>query len=204
VTRADLLRRALLLSITSIVLSGVLGGLAVAIGLVSGRLSLLGFGFDAAIDSIASIVLVWRFRLEARHPARAEHAERVAERGVGAVLLGLAIYLGYTAARALATGAHPESTTAGLVLSLASVVLLPPLAIAKYRVARALDSGALRADSVLTGVAAVLALFALLGFVLTEALRLEWADSAAALVVAIVLAREGATAFRRQGLTAEG
>ena len=203
-TRADLLRRALLLSITSIVLSGVLGGLAVAIGLVSGRLSLLGFGFDAAIDSIASIVLVWRFRLEARHPARAEHAERVAERGVGAVLLGLAIYLGYTAARALATGAHPESTTAGLVLSLASVVLLPPLAIAKYRVARALDSGALRADSVLTGVAAVLALFALLGFVLTEALRLEWADSAAALVVAIVLAREGATAFRRQGLTAEG
>jgi len=204
VTRADLLRRALLLSITSIVLSGVLGGLAVAIGLVSGRLSLLGFGFDAAIDSIASIVLVWRFRLEARHPARAEHAERVAERGVGAVLLGLAIYLGYTAARALATGAHPESTTAGLVLSLASVVLLPPLAIAKYRVARALDSGALRADSVLTGVAAVLALFALLGFVLTEALRLEWADSAAALVVAIVLAREGAAAFRRQGLTAEG
>ena len=203
-TRADLLRRALLLSITSIVLSGVLGGLAVAIGLVSGRLSLLGFGFDAAIDSIASIVLVWRFRLEARHPARAEHAERVAERGVGAVLLGLAIYLGYTAARALATGAHPESTTTGLVLSLASIVLLPPLAIAKYRVARALDSGALRADSVLTGVAAVLALFALLGFVLTEALRLEWADSAAALVVAIVLAREGAAAFRRQGLTAEG
>jgi divalent metal cation (Fe/Co/Zn/Cd) transporter len=202
--RADLLRRALLLSITSIVLSGVLGGLAVAIGLVSGRLSLLGFGFDAAVDSIASIVLVWRFRLEARHPARAEHAERVAERGVGAVLLGLAIYLGYTAARALATGAHPEPTTAGLVLSLASIVLLPPLAIAKYRVARALDSGALRADSVLTGVAAVLALFALLGFVLTEALRLEWADSAAALVVAIVLAREGAAAFRRQGLTAEG
>jgi len=92
----------------------------------------------------------------------------------------------------------------GLALSLASIIVLPPLAIAKYRVARALDSGALRADSVLTGVAAVLALFALLGFVLTEALRLEWADSAAALVVAIVLAREGAAAFRRQGLTAEG
>jgi len=204
VTRADLLRRALLLSITSIVLSGVLGGLAVAIGLVSGRLSLLGFGFDAAIDSIASIVLVWRFRLEARHPARAEHAERVAERGVGAVLLGLAIYLAVSAARALATGAHPESTTTGLLLSLASVVLLPPLAIAKYRVARSLESGALRADSILTGVAALLALFALLGFVLTEALRLVWADSAAALVVAAVLAREGAAAFRRQGLTAEG
>jgi len=204
VSREQLVERARLLSIVSIALSGALGVVAVAVGLASNRLSLLGFGFDAAIDSVASIVLVWRFQIERDHPARAERAERAAEHVVGAVLVLLAIYLAINAARALATGEHPESTSTGLLIAIASIVALPALAIAKYRVAISLDSRALRADSILTGVAALLALVAVLGFLLTEAFRLEWADSASALVVAAVLAREGVAALRPRGLAPEG
>ena len=203
-SREQLVERARLLSIVSIALSGALGVVAVAVGLASNRLSLLGFGFDAAIDSVASIVLVWRFQIERDHPARAERAERAAEHVVGAVLVLLAIYLAINAARALATGEHPESTSTGLLIAIASIVALPALAIAKYRVAISLDSRALRADSILTGVAALLALVAVLGFLLTEAFRLEWADSASALVVAAVLAREGVAALRPRGLAPEG
>jgi divalent metal cation (Fe/Co/Zn/Cd) transporter len=189
--RGPLLRRALLLSVISVALNGLLGGAAVVVGLTSDSLSLLGFGFDAAIDSAASITLVWRFSIEARAPHRAERVETIAEGIVGVVLIVLAGYLGVNAARALLEGAHPEPTVVGTGLLLVSVVVLPPLALAKHRVARALNSGALRADSILTGIAALLAAISLAGLGLAELFGLTWTDAAGALVVASILVREG-------------
>jgi divalent metal cation (Fe/Co/Zn/Cd) transporter len=199
--REQLLERAFLLSAVSVAISGVAGGFAVVVGLASGRLSLLGFGFDAAIDAVASIVLLWRFRIEARHPARAERAERLAERVVGGVLILLGLYLGISTIQALMGDSHPASTPIGLAISLVSVILLPPLSLAKSRVAASLGSRALRADSILTAVAAALALIALAGFAATEWLGITWADAVGGLVIAVVLLREGASAFRRQGLS---
>ena len=186
-----LLRRALLLSVLSILCSGVVGGTAVVVGLTSGSLSLLGFGFDAAIDSIASVALVWRFRIEGREPHRAERVETIAEGVVGTVLLVLGAYLAVSALRALMTQAHPESTAAGTVLLIVSLVVLPPLALAKYRVAARLRSGALRADSILTAIAALLAGIGFVSLALSEAFGLTWADSVGALVVAVIVIREG-------------
>lgn len=189
--RRDALRRALLLSVLSIVLGGIVGGTAVVVGLASGSLSLLGFGFDAAIDSAASVALVWRFLIEAREPHRAERVEQIAEAVVGVVLLVLAVYLGVNAVAALANGSHPESTAVGTVLLLSSVVALPPLAVAKYRTARSLASGALRADSILTAVAALLALISLAGLVAAELLGVRWADAVGALAVSVLLVLQG-------------
>jgi divalent metal cation (Fe/Co/Zn/Cd) transporter len=185
-----------LLSVISIILSALVGLVALLVALTTGSLSLLGFGADAAIDSVASVVLVWRFRIETAHPHRAERVERLAEVAVGAVLLGFAIYLAVNAVRAVIGQAHPEATELGIGLLVASIVALPPLAWAKYRTARALGSGALRADSVLTAVAAMLAVVSLLSLALTVTLELWWADAAGALLVAVVLAREGWGAFR--------
>ena len=179
------------LSVLSIVLNGVLGGIAVVVGLATDSVSLLGFGLDAAIDSIASIVLVWRFRTEVRQPHRAERIERIAERAVGVVLLGVAAYLAVTAINALANGTHPEASPVRTVLLLIAVVALPPLAIAKHRTARDLGSGALRADSILTAIAALLALIGLVSLVLDEVVRVPWADAVGALVIAVIVAREG-------------
>jgi divalent metal cation (Fe/Co/Zn/Cd) transporter len=71
------------------------------------------------------------------------------------------------------------------------VLGLPPLAVAKYRTAKQLESRALRADAVLTGVAALLAGIGLAALVLSEVLGLTWADAVGALLVAAILAREG-------------
>ena len=191
IDRDRLVHRALILSVLSIVINGLAGGSAVIVGLTSGSLSLLGFGFDAAIDSAASVALVWRFMIEKREPHRAERVEQVAEAIVGAVLIVLAAYLGINAIRALAANAHPEASAVGTALLLFSVVVLPFLALAKFRVARSLGSGALRADSVLTGVAALLALISLVGVGLTQAFGLAWADAVGALIVTVVLVREG-------------
>jgi divalent metal cation (Fe/Co/Zn/Cd) transporter len=190
-TRDALLQRALALSVLSIVFAGIAGATAVVAALTSGSLSLLGFGFDAAIDSAASVALVWRFMIEARQPHRAERVETLAEAILGGILLLLAAYLGFSAVRALLEHGHPEPTLVGTVLLVGSVVVFVPLALAKYRTARALDSRALRADSLLTGFAAALAVISLASLGLSEALSLTWADAVGALVVAVILGREG-------------
>jgi divalent metal cation (Fe/Co/Zn/Cd) transporter len=190
-SRERRVRHALLLSAVSVVWSGAVGSVAVYVALVSGALTLLGFGFDAVIDAVASVTLIWRFAVESAQPERAARVERTAERVIGLVLIVLSVYLVASAVRALAAQSHPEGSIAGVALLLASVVVLPALAVAKYRVAAALGSGALRADSVLTGVAALLAAIGLVSLAASSTLGLWWADAAAALVVAMILVREG-------------
>jgi divalent metal cation (Fe/Co/Zn/Cd) transporter len=185
------LGRALRLSALSIVWSGVVGSIATYAALASGSLSLLGFGVDAVIDSVASMVLIWRFRVETRNPEQAERVEHMAERVVGLALIALALYLAVGAIRSLAGQTHPESSLLSLVLLLASAVVLPPLALAKYRVAAELRSGALRLDSILTAVAAVLAAISLASLASSEAFGFWWADAIGALVVAGITVREG-------------
>ena len=199
--RDQLLRRALALSVLSIVINGIAGGSATVVGLGSGSLSLLGFGFDAAIDAVASMALVWRFSIEAREPQRAERVERIAEGIVGSILIVLAVYLGLSAIRALVAASHPEPTVVGTALLVFSVVALPPLALAKYRVARNLTSGALRADSVLTGVAALLAFIGVVALGMSQAFGLTWADAVGALIGAAILIREGSGTLRAAGRT---
>jgi divalent metal cation (Fe/Co/Zn/Cd) transporter len=112
----------------------------------------------------------------------------------------LGVYLALSAFQALAVGAQPRATFAGLALLLFSLATLPPLALAKYRVAVRLGSRALRADSFLTAIAALLALVSLVGLGLSEAFDIRWADAVGALVATVALAREGiggVQAFRR-------
>ncbi len=189
--RSSLLGLAVALSVLSIGINGVLGGTAILVGLASDSLSLLGFGLDAAIDSAASVVLVWRFRTEVREPHRAERIEALAETAVGVVMFVLAAYLGISAIGALASNAQPEPSDIRTVLLVVALLVLPPLALAKYRVARSLGSGALRADSILTGIAAVLALIGLVSLALEELIHVTWGDAAGALVIAVIIAREG-------------
>ena len=82
------------------------------------------------------------------------------------------------------------------MLLIASVVALPPLALAKYRAAGRLESCALRLDSILTAVAASLAAISLASLAASDALGLWWADAIAALVVAAIIVREGSGSLR--------
>lgn len=179
----------------SVAWSGIIGGLAVVSAVGSGSLSMLGFGVDAVVDAVASVALIWRFLVEARQPARAAQVERAAETVVGLALVVLSIYLAVASFGSLAGGHAPVASQLAVGILVASVVLLPPIALFKRRVARALGSGALRADSVLTAVAAVLAGISLAGLGLSAGFGWWWADALAALVVAAVVGREGTTSI---------
>jgi divalent metal cation (Fe/Co/Zn/Cd) transporter len=189
--RADDLSTATQLSLISIVWSSLVGAVAVFAALQSGALSLLGFGVNALIDASASAALVWRFAVEVRAPRRAERVERV----VGAALSALGIYLIAGSVQALAAGVHPEGSELGFLLLCASLVVQPPLALLKRRVAIRLCSGALRADSFLTAIGALLALLSLTGLAATAQFGVGWADAVAALAVGLIVLREGATSL---------
>ena len=194
--RGAALRRALVVSVASVLWSGAVGSVAVATALLSsGSLSMLGFGVDAVVDAAASVALIWRFGAEAHRPARAAQVERTAEAVVGLALVVLAVYLALASIRSLIEARSPVAGPLAVAVLVVSVVLLPPIALFKYRVAAQLESGALRADSVLTGVAAVLAGISLLGLSATTSLGWWWADALAALIVAAVILREGAKSF---------
>jgi divalent metal cation (Fe/Co/Zn/Cd) transporter len=167
------------------------GGAGAATGLVAGSLALAGFGLDALVDAGASAVLVHRFHAGRQDPAAEDALELRAGRVIGLVLILVGLFVALSSVHALLTDSHPERTDVGILIALASVVVLPPLAIWKRRIAWRVGSPALRADSVLTAIAASLAAGALLGLVLTRLHEWWWVDPAIALVMVPILFREG-------------
>jgi divalent metal cation (Fe/Co/Zn/Cd) transporter len=193
--RRNDLRIATLLCGITVGWNALAGSAAVAIGFATHSLALAGFGLNAAVDSVASATLVWRFKAEGRDESRATAVERKALQVVGITLFVIAVYIAVRATIALIPQSTPDSSTGGLVVAAASVLVLSPLAYGKGRLARRLESRALRGDSVLSGVGAALAAVALLGAGLTAVANLWWADSLGALIMSAILLREALAAL---------
>lgn len=189
--RRGLLQRGLRLEYLSLGWNAIAGTVAVVTGFSVASIALLGFGLDVAIDSLASLILVWRFWQEVHGHELSEKAEQQATRSVGVTLLVAGLYLAGQAIHSLF--AHPASETSAIGVSIAvlSVCLLPPLASGKIRLATQLNSGALRGDGILTAVGAGLAAVTLLGLLVNTLLGWWWADPLAALLITSVLLREG-------------
>jgi divalent metal cation (Fe/Co/Zn/Cd) transporter len=190
------LRSATVLSLLSVGWNTIVGIAAIVSALLTHSAALAAFGLNAAVDSVASVVLIWRFRIEGRDASRADEVERTAVRIVGVVVLVVAVFVAAQAVRSLASGSGPRRSVLGIGLAAASVVALVPLARAKRRLASRMVSPALAADAVLSGVGAVLAATALAGEALSTTLDIWWADAVAALVMVVVLGREGWAALR--------
>jgi divalent metal cation (Fe/Co/Zn/Cd) transporter len=159
-------------------------------GLASTSVALVAFGANSLLDATASAILVWRFRHE-RAGGDAHIVERRAATAVGVVMAGVGLHLAARAVGALIDHAGPETTLVGVLLTGASAVVLPVLARAKLRLAKALKSPGLRGDGVLSLAGAVLATATLLSLLLDAALDWWWTDSVAALLIAATLLVEG-------------
>lgn len=195
--RTELLSRALYLSLASVCAGALIGTLSVAIGIVEASVGVLGSGLGLLADLAGSVVLVWRFHAERRHPVHAEHAER---RAAAVIVVALALVSAVVAAdaiRALVGHEAPAGSWLSLVAAGIAVTVLPPLAVAKRRTAARLRSHALTGDSSITAIGAATGLIALIGLALFHAFGWWWADRVAALVVAAIAAREGYEVLHR-------
>lgn len=190
---------AIRLSFVTIAWNVVGGTVAVVSAVAYDSLSLAAFGLSMLIDTGASVGLVWRFHRESRDPEGADRLEARAELAIGIAMTCAALYLLVQSAHSLWRGTHPDTAPPGIVVSVLSLLFLPWLARAKWRVAAELGSNALRGDSLLTAASAALAGLTLLALFAYSALGWWWSDAAAAAAIAAALLFEAtrAAAYRR-------
>jgi hypothetical protein len=100
------------------------------------------------------------------------------------------------AIRALAGGDEPEASWVGIGLAAFTAATMPPLAIAKARVAERLGSPATRSEGRQNMLCAYLSLGLLAGLGANALLGWWWADPVTALAIAAVAVREGRDAWR--------
>jgi divalent metal cation (Fe/Co/Zn/Cd) transporter len=197
--RAALVRRGLLLNWVTLAYNSVEGIVALAAGFVAGSVVLVGFGADSLIEVIASGAAQWRLRTDLDHVKR-ERVERVTLLIIGWSFLALAVYISVDSAKSLWLRERPERSIPGLVILSLSVVIMPLLARAKRRVARAMASRALESEAFQTTLCAYLSGIALLGVVLNAFLGWWWADPVAAIAMVPIIAKEGVDGVRGQEL----
>ena len=176
-------------------------GIALWSGAAAESIALVGFGLDSLIECAAAGVLLWRLALEARgvdgHVL--ERAERRVHRFVGGTFLALAIYVTAQGASALWGREAPDESLVGIVLAVASLVIMPLVSWGKLRAAREIGSAALRAEAKETLACSYLSFALLLGLGANAAAGWWWADPAAALAMVPWLVREGLEGIRGEG-----
>lgn len=174
---------------------------AVASGLAAGSVALVGFGLDSVIELAAAGMLLWRLRVEAQG-ADAEEVEQK-ERHVGKFVAGtffaLAAYVVFQSAWIFWTAQAPEESLVGILLAVASLVIMPAIAWGKLRAAARLQSSALRAEAKETLACSYLSFALLVGLVLNATWGWWWADPVAALLMVPWLIKEG-----REGWAGDG
>ncbi len=170
-------------------------------GVIAGSVALVGFGFDSVIEVSSGAALLWRLR---RHhdTARREAAEKKALRLVGLSFFALTAYVAWESAATLLRREEPRESVPGILLAVASLVVMPLLARAKRRVGRNLASAAMVADSRQTELCAYLSAILLGGLLLNAAFGWWWADPGAGLVMTPIIAKEGWDAWRGEACCA--
>lgn len=194
--RRRLERLALWLAAGSLVWHLAEGVLSIAFGIAAESVALIGFGADSFIETAAGVIVVWRMTGRRVHDAHRERAELLASRAIGVTFMALAAYVTVHATWALVTGERPEASIGGIVLAAATLATMPPLAIAKQRVGRALDSCAATSEGAQNMICAYLSAGLLVGLGANAVLGWWWADPIVALAIAAVAVREGITAWR--------
>jgi divalent metal cation (Fe/Co/Zn/Cd) transporter len=171
------------------------GLIAIVAGLIAGSIALVGFGFDSFIEVVSGSVLLWRLSADVDEERR-ERIEAISLKIVGVCFVLLAFYVSYDSVKSLIRREAPEESVIGIVLAAVSLVVMPLLVRAKRKVARAIKSRALIADSKQTELCTYLSAILLGGLLLNALLGWWWADPVAALVMVPIITKEGIEALR--------
>jgi len=193
--RAALVHRGLVLNWLTLGYNSLEAVVSIAAGVLAGSVALIGFGAASVIELTASGAAQWRLRADI-DPERRERVERMTLRLIGATFLALATYVAYDSIDSLWHREAPDRSWLGVGILALSAIVMPVLARAKRRVARAMESRALEADAQQTSICAYLSVIALAGVILNALVGWWWADPIAALAMVPIIANEGREGMR--------
>ena len=206
VSRATGVRSGVRIEVFTVIWMVIEAVLSIGAGIVAGSALLTAFGLDSMIELVSGAILLWRLLLEARE-GDTERVERAEHRAAWIVALSLAllcVYVFGTALYGLLTRAMPESSPVGIAISIAAVIVMPWLAITKRRIAKRIESGALRGDAASSLTCGYMAATVLVGLALNALFHWWWAEDIAAFVFLFWLVQETREALEEARSGKEG
>ncbi|MCP9271141.1 cation diffusion facilitator family transporter [Mycolicibacterium arenosum] len=190
-----LTRRGLRLAQFTVGYNVIEGAVAITAGLMAGLVSVVGFGIDSAIESIAAVLVAIRLSARLRHGHADERKERIALKLVASTFFLLAAYVTIEGIRSLIGGEEPESSPLAIGLLVASIIVMPVLAAAKKKVGTQLKDNLILADAAETRICVLLSISTLLGVGLYALTGAAWLDPVAGFVIAAFAIHEGKEAW---------
>jgi cation diffusion facilitator family transporter len=196
---AQLRQRAFRLSIFTVAYNVLEGVASIVAGVLAGSTALVGFGSDSFVESLSGTIMLWRFRERKTFTHEEEKKlEAKATRLIGIAFMVLAAYIIFESAKKLYFREPPDASLFGIMIAIASLIVMPLLYIAKKRTAHRMASRSLMADSKQTLACVLLSIALLLGLTMNYLYRWWWADPVAGLVIAAFLVREGYEAIKNK------
>ncbi|MGK7948346.1 MAG: cation diffusion facilitator family transporter [Xenococcaceae cyanobacterium] len=166
--------------------------LAITFGSLNNSIALIGFGLDSIVESLSGLVLIWRLQQHNRLDREIEEKiERQATKLVAITFWILGIYVLFESGKKLITQEVAQPSIVGILLAIASLIIMPILAWQKYQTGKAIDSKALIADSKETLVCSWLSLALLVGLSCNYWFGFWQADPLVGLTIVIFLLKEG-------------
>lgn len=166
------------------------------IGLYSGfrahSVSLMAWALGSAVEGLASVIVIWRFTGGRR---LSETAELRAQRAVAVSFWLLSVAITAEAVRDLVGGPSERTSTLGIAVTAASVVVMPGLGWVKRRLGHRLGSGATAGEGTQNLLCAAQAAAVLVGLAVHAATGIDWVDPVVALGLAAWSVREGREAW---------
>ena len=198
-SRQRLRQRALLLVWIGEAWNIVEAGVALWSAKRAGSVALLAFGLDSLIELFAGAVLIWHLSRE-----WGEHEEGAAEKKalklVGITFFALSAYILVQAvATLLGWVAEPRESLVGIILVVASAVVMTLLFFPKISIAKKIESPALRAEAKESLACDLQDLTLLVGLGANALWGWWWADPVAALLLIPWLLKEGKEAWEESG-----
>lgn len=190
--QSDALRRtALVLVSVGLAWNLVEAGVALWAGIQVGSVALMAFGLDSVVELFAGGVLLWQLRRE-RAGMEDEAAENRARRLIALTFFLLAAYVGlHSGASLVGWLPEPQPSLVGVVIAVASGVVMSVLYVFKMRIAARMQSRALRAEAVESLFCDLQDLVILVGLGFNALFSWWWADPVAALLLIPLFIKEG-------------
>jgi len=155
--------------------------------------AILAFGSDSLVEPLSATIVLLQWIPSI--PISEQRANRTA----GVLLFVLAFVVAAIGAGSLALRLQPETSFAGLGITIAALIAMPVLASLKRREARRSNNAALAADAVQSAACAYIALITLAGLAVNAAFHIAWFDPIAAVLAVPILIKEGRSAWQGHG-----
>lgn len=191
----QLTRKGLRLAQFTVAYNVVEGIVAITAGLLAGLVSVIGFGIDSGIESIAAILVGLRLAARLRHGEADERKERITLKLVAVTFFILAAYVIYEGITSLVEGEAPDSSPLSIGILVLSVIVMPFLAAMKKRVGMELGDNLILADAAETRVCVLLSISTLVALVFYMLTGAAWLDPVAGFIIAAFAIHEGKEAW---------